>query len=101
MCTQHLGERHRANTIFDVARKTTRAATMVNPEDVEGPKQSLIRGVAQEFIEAYKVFVKPRKGYKRACIYVLALVGFVSTLGGQEAGSIGINYIHLTLNTHL
>lgn len=93
-----VGDRQRVNTILGTAELST--STKKTDESEENNNVTLLQSlkdIGGEFKSAYQVFSKPRPGYKRACLWVMAAVGFVSTLAGQEGYAVLGQYTYFEL----
>jgi MFS family permease len=102
-----VGERERVNTVLNADRRLTRAATMrsfatdgkdsdrkmtvlaIQREPANDNKfVEIMKQLGQQYVMAFQTFTKKRVGYRRLCIWLLTLCGFISTLAGVEAGQL-------------
>jgi len=96
------GNRERVETLF---KKDGRAATMlssVHQQEVAHRSGNLfvnvMKDLGQQYKDCWETYSVPRPGYKRACIWIMVLIGFISTLAGNEAGQLWGQYTRFIMH---
>lgn len=92
-----VGDRERVETILN--SKGLRGLTVADEEEnVPFSIMGTLKNIGSEFTDSYEVFRKPRPGYLRASLWMMTLVGFVSTLAGTEGSAVLGPYTFFALN---